>query len=283
MLFVPGHNEKLMSNAAKLDVDAIIPDVEDSVLDDDKNTARQKIASKVSSGVYSGKLVFPRVNDRESGFCLKDVYSLTIDGVDGFVYPKAENKLDIYFFDKLLETIEYEKQFEIGKFKIVPLIETPAAVMNIMEICSASDRVVAVAFGCEDFMTDLGGSHDGGEALFTPRAMIAMAAKANNIVPIDTVHIDVHNLVDLEENLKLASKLGFEGMLLLHPQEIVFAHHHFTPSDVEVEEAKKLIELSEQSKDSRRGVDIVGGKFIGPPILRAARRLIERFEEINKR
>jgi citrate lyase subunit beta/citryl-CoA lyase len=67
--------------------------------------------------------------------------------VDGFMYPKAKRGEDIYFFDKLLETIEFEKGYEIGTFKIIPLIETASAVMNVQEICSASKRVVAIAYG----------------------------------------------------------------------------------------------------------------------------------------
>ena len=71
------------------------------------------------------------------------------------MYPKAQTGKDIYFFDKLLETIEYEKGFPVDKFKIIPLIETTAAVLNSQEICQASKRVIAIAFGCEDFITDL--------------------------------------------------------------------------------------------------------------------------------
>lgn len=66
--------------------------------------------------------VFPRVNDRESGHLLKDIQALTIEGVHGFMYPKSKRGEDIYFFDKLLETIEYEKKIPIGTYKIIPLI-----------------------------------------------------------------------------------------------------------------------------------------------------------------
>ena len=109
------------------------------------------------------------------------------------MYPKSKKGEDIYFFGKLLETIEYEKGFPIGTFKIIPLIETTGAVMNIQEICNACpNRVTAVAFGCEDFVTDLGGKHDPeGQSIFTARAQIAMGAKACGVIPIDTVHIRV--------------------------------------------------------------------------------------------
>lgn len=284
MLFVPGHNDRLLNKVSTLNIDAVIPDIEDSVTIKDKEVARKKIAKRVKNGDFKGKHVFPRINDRESGFCLKDLYSLTIDGVDGFMYPKSDDKQDVHFIDKLLEAIECEKGFEIGTFKLILLIETTAAVMNVMEICSASDRVVAVAFGCEDFVADLGcvPSTKDGNVLYVPRARIAMAAKANGIIPIDTVHIDIHDLDDLEENLKLATQLGFEGMLLLHPKEIDLVHKYFTPSEKELREAKDIIGLSKNSGKTGRGVDIVNGKFVGPPLVRGAEKIVNKAEEIEK-
>ena len=67
-----------------------------------------------------------------------------IPGVDGFMYPKSEVGNDIYFFDKLLETLEFKKGIPVGTFKIIPLIETGGAVLNVQDICKASSRVVAM-------------------------------------------------------------------------------------------------------------------------------------------
>ena len=222
--------------------------------------------------------VFPRINDRESGELLKDVMQLTIEGVDGFMYPKAKKGEDIYFFGKLLETIEYQKGFPIGTFKIIPLIETTSAVMNVQDICtSCPNRVVAVAFGCEDFVTDLGGKHDSeGQSIFNPRALIAMGAKANGIIPIDTVHIKVHDLEDLERNLILAKKLGFEGMLVLNPKEIPLIHQYFSPSEQEVEWATEMLALAEEAVLQGKGVAVKNNKFVGPPMVKMARDILKR-------
>lgn len=223
LMFVPAHNEKLMNSAARSAADVLLLDIEDSVQPgSNKQIARDKIEEFVKSGAFKTHYVFPRVNDRESGHLLKDVHQLTIDGVDGFMYPKSTTGQDVYFFDKLLETIEYEKGITKGTFKIIPLIETASAVLNAQEIIQASDRVIGIAYGSEDFITDLQGIHDAQhESLFTPRALIAMAARANKVVPVDTVHINVHDLEDLEHNLITAKKLGFEGMLVLNPLSLI--------------------------------------------------------------
>ena len=148
LMFVPAHNQKLLDSSVKRDADVLLLDIEDSVPITEKQQARDNIKEFVKRDDLNGKLIFPRVNDRESGELLKDAYQLTVEGVHGFMYPKATKGEDIYFFGKLLETIEYEKGIPVGTFKIIPLIETAGAVMNIQDICKACTRVIAVAFGC---------------------------------------------------------------------------------------------------------------------------------------
>ncbi len=285
LMFVPAHNERLMNSAARSEADVLLLDVEDSVQPvSNKVFARKNIVDYVKNEKFKNYSVFPRINDRESGQLLKDLVELTIPGVDGFMYPKSYTGQDVYFIDKLLDTIEYEKGIPVGTFKLIPLIETAAAVLNAQDICRASNRVIAIAFGCEDFITDLEGVHDDEhDSLFTPRALIAMAARASNVIPIDTVHINVHDLDDLEKNLIVAKKLGFEGMLALNPKEIKLIHRYFSPSKSEVNEAKEMIQLASEAEKEGRGVAVINNKFIGPPIVLAAKKTIEKLHLINKK
>ena len=285
LMFVPAHNERLMESATTVNADVLLLDLEDSVQPiENKRIARDNIIKYVSEGRFKGRPVFPRVNDRESGQLLKDVYQLTIDGVTGFMYPKAKKGEDIYFFGKLLETIEFEKGIPIGTYKIIALIETSGAVMNIQEICTACpSRLVAVAFGCEDFITDLGGKHDGqGQSIFTARSMIAMGAKANKVIPIDTVHIKVHDLEDLEKNIVIAKNLGFEGMMILNPKELPLAHQYFSPSKEEIDWANEMLLLSKEAEALGKGVAVKDNKFIGPPMVKMANRILKRQELIKR-
>lgn len=285
LMFVPGHNERLLASASKSEADVLLLDIEDSVQPvQNKQIARDRIKEWVLKGAFKNHLVFPRVNDRESGQLLKDVYQLTIEGVHGFMYPKSKKGEDVYFIAKLLETIEYEKGIPVGTYKIIPIIETAAAVLNAQEICQASERVIAIAYGCEDFISDLGGVHDhDGQSLFTPRALIAMAAKANKVVPIDTVHIKVHDLEDLEKNLIVAKNLGFEGMLVLNPKELPLVHQYFTPSEEEIREAEEMLRLADEVQKDGKGVAVMNGKFIGPPMVLMAKKIIEKAKLIHKK
>jgi citrate lyase subunit beta/citryl-CoA lyase len=284
-MFVPAHNERLLNSAARSDADVLLLDIEDSVRPvENKQKARENVIKYVSEGRFNNHLVFPRVNDRESGQLLKDLVELTIPGVDGFMYPKSFTGQDVYFIDKLLDTIEYEKGIPVGTFKLIPLIETTAAVLNAQEICRASKRVVSIAFGCEDFVTDLEGIHDSeGQSIYVARAMIAMAARANTVIPIDTVHIKVHDLGDLERNLKIAKNLGFEGMLVLNPKELSLVHKYFSPTDEEVEAAKEMLRMSKEAEKAGRGVAVVNGKFIGPPMVIAANKILDKRSKIENK
>jgi len=275
-----------MDSALRRNADVLLLDIEDSVQPiKNKQIARDNIKKYSQEGKFDNKIVFPRVNDRESGHLLQDVYQLTIPGIEGFMYPKAKKGEDIYFFGKLLETIEYEKKIPKHTYKIIALIETLGAVMNIQDICTACpERLVAVAFGCEDYMTELGGKHDiEGQSIFSARSIISMGAKANNVTPIDTVHIRVHDLDDLERNLIIGRNLGFEGMLVLNPKELPLVHQYYTPSEEEVAWANEMLQLSEEAVALGKGVAIKDNKFIGPPMVKMARDILKKHELVKAR
>lgn len=283
-MFVPAHNDRLMLSASRSNADILLLDIEDSVQPlENKQVARDNIVRCIREGLFQKRVLFPRINDRESGQLLKDVYQLAIEGVSGFMYPKAHCGEDIYFIGKLLETIEYDKGFAPGTFKLIPLIETTGAVMNIQDICKASPRVVAVAFGCEDYVTDLEGKHDiEGQSIFFARNMIVNGAHNCGVSAIDTVHIRVHDLEDLEHNLILSKKLGFDGMLILNPKELPLCHRYYSPSPEEVEWAKEMVQLSEEAVREGRGVAVKDNKFIGPPMVKMAKEILAKQAMIEK-
>lgn len=284
LMFVPAHNQKLLDSSLRRDADVLLLDIEDSVPIIDKQLARDNIKSFLKRPEAQGKLIFPRVNDRESGELLKDLYQLTVEGIAGFMYPKSTKAEDVYFVGKLLETIEYEKNIPVGTFKLIPLIETAGAIVNIKNICTACDRVIAVAFGCEDYVTDLGGKHDSqGQSIFYARNAIVNAARCAGVLPIDTVHIKVHDLEDLERNLVLSKNLGFEGMLVLNPKELPLVNQYYAPSEEEVAWAEEMVQLTEEAKAEGKGVAVKDNKFIGPPMLKMAQKILKKNQIIKNK
>jgi len=278
LMFVPGHNESLLRKAAESEADVLLLDIEDSVQPvANKTIARALIEDLIVQGVFTRKKIYIRINDRESGQLLDDLAAMSTLQVEGFVYPKATGAEDIFFIDRLLESYEFKNGFQKGRFKLIALIETAEAVLNVLSIAKSSERMVALAYGCEDFLADLNGQHDLNEnALFVPRAMIAMAARAAGIIPIDTVHIRVHDLENLEQNLKIAKTLGFEGMLVLNPKEIPLVHTYFSPTEEEIKKAEEIIALAKQAVADGHGVVMRNGRFVGPPLIAGAESVLKK-------
>ncbi len=283
LLFVPGHNDKLLQSAASSKADVILLDVEDSVLPTkNKAIARGKIQEAIQSGMFSKTNVYIRINERNSGQILHDVLDLTIEGVDGFLFSKTNDREDIVFFDRLLESIEYQKNFPIGKFKIIPILETAASIVNADQIAKASNRVVTIGFGSEDYVSDIEAirDFDQGISIFTARSWASTIAHANKMQPIDAAYIHVHDLLGLEKHLEKGKLLGFGGMWVLHPKQIPLVHKIYSPSKEEVENAVDIMRIYELAEKDDRGVAIIEGKFVGPPLVVAAKKIIQKHKMI---
>ncbi len=283
LLFVPGNRPDLIRKAVNSNADALIIDLEDSVVENEKHFAREEIKKLLNTDIFINKQIFIRLNDIDSGLLEHELDELTHESILGFLYPKVFESEEIIQFDELLHHYEKKGGFTERKFKIIPLIETTAAIMNIQKICSASPGIIAVALGSEDYLSDLRGLHHDDElALLFPRSMIANAARSTGIIPIDTLNIDVHNLEKLEKKLKLTRILGFEGSLLLHPKEIELTNRYYTPSPEEIERSEQIVALSEEIYDGKRSIAVIDGNFIGPPLVRSAKKLLARYEIIRQ-
>lgn len=278
LLFVPGHVKRYLDKALQCNADVLLLDLEDSVPMSEKEHARSNIVEYVCREDRKPQCIFPRVNDVESGELLRDIQALTIPGVDGFMFPKGRDEKDIFFFSQLLEAIEREKGIPPGTFKIIPLIETTMALSRIVEICHSTSRIVAVAFGSEDFLTDVHGKRDPDAAnLAVARALVSIHARASGVLPIDTVYTSVHDENGLEKHILQGKGLGYGGMLAVSPRELPLINALYSPSAEELKEAEMIIKRVEEAKKSGRGI-VLNEKdaFIGPPAVKRAAYIIQQ-------
>lgn len=283
LLFVPGHIDKMLAKAPGTDADCVVLDLEDAVPIDEKANARVKIREVLESGLYARKTVFSRINPLESGLTLKDLEGVACEELHGFVYPMAYTADDIKNFDAQLRLIEAHKDLPRGHFSIIVLIETPLAALNAYELATASDRVVGLLYGCEDYLAEIEATYGANyETLHTPRSLVVMGARAAGVVPIDTPYVKVHDIEGLEVFAQQARDLGMDGMLVMTPKQIETAHRIYTPSAEAVEYARVVVEEAEKASKEGRGILVVDGKFISPPTLKAARKLLARHVAICK-
>lgn len=281
MIFVPGFRNTYLEKAKSFNADALILDLEDSVPVLYKDEARKNIAAYLKTVDYPQK-IFIRLNSIVSGCLSRDLDSVLVPKVFGFMPSMVKDELDIIYIDKLLTQLEHDKGFTPGHFKLCPLIETGSAVIKAYEIAKASARIVGLAFGAEDYLTDLDGLHkESGTSILVARSMIVMAARSLHIAAIDTPFLHVSNLEAFRREVELARELGFSGQLILHPNQIGIANQVFTPSEEEVEEARRIIIAIKASSKKGQGVTFLDGRLVGPPMEKRARKVVEKWDRIR--
>jgi len=286
MMFVPGHVERYLKKAAVSEADALILDLEDAVPRAQLEQARRMVGAWLNP--YEFAPVFPldkwlcvRINRDSLDEDLEA--ACRSSRLNGIMLPKAGSQADVIRLAKKLGTIEDQLCIPHGHFRIVPLIETCAGVLCAAEIARSSVRVVAMAFGSEDFLTDLGGQ-DVPEALLTPKAMIAMAAHAAGVEAIDTVWVKLNDMGGLAHSLETSKALGFTGMLVVHPKQLDMVNSCYTPTAKEIGWAEDVLKRAEAAEMVGRGVDFdpKAAKFIGPPFVLRARKILARAREIEE-
>ena len=286
LMFVPGHNEKFILNAASSDADVILLDVEDSVMPaTNKQLARDNIKRHIEEKTFSGSDVFVRINEFSSGHLLQDIMQLSIEGITGFLLSKANSVEDIVLLDKLLALIEIERGIPLGEFKIIPILETAESIINSNEIAQASKRIIAIGFGSEDYVSDLDGlrDFDTNTSIFAPRAWVAMVARANNLIPIDAAYIKVHDLEGLQKHINVGRTLGYAGMWVLNPKQNKFVNESYAPSEEDVSEAYEILRLYDEAIKLNKGIAIINGKFIGPPLVVKAKHILDKVKLIESK
>ncbi len=282
LLFVPSHIEKMVRKGAGSEADCVVLDLEDAVPDTKKEEARTAIRESLTSGLYTKKTVFVRVNPLETGLTLRDLDGVACRELHGFVYPMANTPDDIKNFAAQLRLKEMTTGLPVGHFSLIILIETSLGVINAYSIAKASSRVVGLLFGCEDYMADMEARHSENDvSLHTPRALIALAARAAGVEPIDTPYVKVHDLEGLVSFSRRARDLGMGGMLVMTPKQIPIVHSTYTPSEEETSYAKAVVAAAEAARKEGRGIAVVDGKFISPPTLKAARKVLARVEAVE--
>lgn len=201
----------------------------------------------------------------------------------GIMLPKSESKEELFRVEKLLERVAHKDVVETEHISIIPLIETTKGIVNISEIVSASKKVIAVAYGAVDFAKDMGVdlSPEGIELLYA-RSRIAIAAKAARVQAIDTPWVGLIDKQGLEKDAKIAKQLGFNGKMLIHPSQIVLVNRTFSPSNEEIEYAKKVVETFEEAKVKGLGAFSLDGRMIDAASFQQAKDVLSMAEGISR-
>src|SRR5690606_39873532 len=74
----------------------------------------------------------------------------------GVSVGKVRQPADIVRISKLIGALERRRGLPEGRIRLLPWIETAEAIVRCHEILTADRRIMAAAFGAEDFTHDMG-------------------------------------------------------------------------------------------------------------------------------
>lgn len=274
-MFIPGSDEKKLKKVQQLCADVFIYDLEDAVSPEGKKDARALVRKYIKAN--QEKENFIRINGFHTPYFYDDLLDLIDSGLTGIVLPKAETKEEIMSLDHILVERESKRNLNKGQIKIVPLIESALGLYNSYEIASASQRVQQLAFGSMDYAFDIKAiiTKDAHELLYARSHLVVTSRAAGVGPPIDTVYVDIKNHKGFLAETQLVKELGFQGKLIIHPDQVDLVNQVFAPNPEEIEEAERIVRAFEQALAKGEGVLQLEGKMIDLPIVERAKRTLQ--------
>jgi citrate lyase subunit beta/citryl-CoA lyase len=264
----------MLAKAENVTADVVVPDLEDSVPDAEKANARSITASALQQLAARKPLVVPRVNSLSTPWLEDDLAALVGPKIFGISVGKIDSPRDIAEIATLLARLERRAGLAVGHTKLIPWIETAKAIVHCHAICAASERIVAAAFGAEDFTLDLGVARgDDGQHLYA-RSALCVAARAAGVIALETPHFTLRDPEGLQASSLVAKRVGFKGRFAIHPEQIETINECFAPSAAEVEQARRVIAAYEEAERHGRASTTLDGHVIDVPVVKRARALL---------
>ncbi|AIJ08429.1 MULTISPECIES: citrate (pro-3S)-lyase subunit beta [Edwardsiella] len=277
MLFVPGSNAAMLSNAFIYKADALMFDLEDSVVLREKDAARRLVYHALQHPLYNDIETIVRVNALDSAYGVADLEAVVRAGVDVVRLPKTDSADDVIAIENEIARIERTCGREVGSTGLLAAIESAQGITQAVAIAHASPRLIGIALGAEDYVRNLRTerSAEGIELLFA-RCSILQAARAAGIQAFDTVYSDANNDEGFLREASHIKQLGFDGKSLINPRQIELLHNLYAPTQKEVDHARLVVDAAEASAREGRGVVSLNGKMVDSPVIERARLVLSR-------
>jgi citrate lyase subunit beta / citryl-CoA lyase len=294
VLAVPASNLGMAEKALASDADAVFLDLEDAVAPDEKAGARKKIVNALKELDWQSRSTLYRANALDTPYFYRDVVEIVEEAgaeLDALMIPKIQRPEDLHVAATLLSQIELAVGLEPGGIKIEAQIESAEGLVNVDAIARATGRLTALHFGPGDFAASVRmpqrsiGTMDEwdevypGHRLHYAMQRIVVAARAAGLRAVDGPVADHRDEEGLRKSCLLARSLGFDGKWCIHPAQIGVVNEVFSPTDGEVEWAKKVVQAYEEANAAGRGAITLDGQMIDAASIRMARNTLEQAPE----
>ncbi len=270
VLYIPGSKPRALEKARTLACDAIIFDLEDAVTPEEKATARGILAEALKTGGYGARLRIIRINGLDTEWGADDARAAAAAmKPDAILLPKVGSPADLEALAEL-----------VGDIPLWAMMETPGAMLNAPAI-AAHRQLQAMVMGTNDLAKDL-------QTRFRPDrlpllaglGLCVLAAKAQNIAIIDGVYNAFKDDAGLQIECDQGRDMGFDGKTLIHPAQLDVANAAFSPSQDEVDLARRQIAAYEESQAGGQGVAVVDGRIVENLHVATARETLAKLDAI---
>ena len=263
-LFCPGSRPERFVKAVASGADAVIADLEDAVAPAEKDEARGQVVAWLRAERTPGVACCVRVNALGTVSGLRDVLAIVESGAapDYLVVPKTESAEVLGLLDTCLSG-------PCARTRLLPLVES-ARGLAMADALAGQSRVAGLLFGGADLAAELGAEMSWEPLLFA-RARLVQAAATAGIAVVDVPCLALDDGDALREETSRARRMGFTGKLAIHPGQVATINTAYSPTDAELERARRVIAAGDAAGG---GVAVVDGRMVDAPVVRAAARTL---------
>ena len=262
LLYMPGSNARAVEKARTLPADGVILDLEDSVAPDVKPEARGQVAAAVKAGGFGHREVFIRTNGFDTPWFSDDLTAAAQAAPDGIVVPKISAPGQLEQIGQRLLDLKAEP-----KVRIWAMIESPAAVFNVLSIAACArdseTRLAGFVMGTNDIAKDTRARIVPGRWPMIAWLMDCVAAaRIYGIDILDGVYNNIGDAGGFAKECEQARDMGFDGKTLIHPNQIGPCNAAFTPPPDEVALARTMIAAFDLPENKDKGVVQIEGRMV---------------------
>jgi citrate lyase subunit beta / citryl-CoA lyase len=273
LLFAPANRPDMLKKFPKYPADAVAIDLEDGTPENEKAAARDQLPDVVAylRQQHLKSMLLVRTNAPRSHHIKADIEVALSTSVDGIIVPKLETSADLQMFEATMP--------------IIGIIETARGVATVeVLVDQQAGRLSALAFGAEDFITDIGGRRtpEGLEVLYA-RSRVVLAARFGGLQALDQVFTAIKDDEGFRRDAEVGRQLGYGGKMCITPRQIEIANEVFSPSPEEIDRSRRLIQVYEEAQSEGRGVIEFEGSMVDEPLLKRARAVLQLAGEHESR
>ena len=284
VLSVPAVNARALAKSALLDCDAVIFDLEDSVLPEKKAEARAALVEHFRTlNRASGREHVIRINPLDGPDGVLDLEAVLDCMPDAVLLAKVSEPQDVLTAADWLS----EAGADEGP-RLWAMIETAASLLNLAAIAETGrthgGRLDCFVVGLNDLRKETGIADVPGRPFLVPLLLqVVVAARASGLDVVDSVFNDFSDDGNFAAECRQGRQMGFDGKMLIHPAQITAANEAYGVTEAEAAEALAIVSAFAAPDNAGKAVVSLAGRMVEKLHADQAGRLLAKADMINER